>query len=244
MKLKTLSLASLAASAMVGAASAATTISYSYQTITSSTDMSWVSPTGATSVVAFNMGSSTASTSFGSVNWLTTYAPAAGNSDNSITMNFHIPSVAWAQNYDGFYTGTTANSILATGNYRGETTCQLDLNGFTVGQEYLVQFVVADDRNEWWGPVGRTVTIDGFSANIASQDASAYQYAYGNGSYAVVTARFTPDAGDTNFSFRPLVNGGDLGVQVNAVQVLTIPEPSATLLGGLGMLALLRRRRA
>ena len=59
----------------------------------------------------------------------------------------------------------------------------------------------------------------------------------------MVTARFTPSAGDTNFSFRPLINGGSLGLQVNAVQVLTIPEPSAALLGGLGLLALLRRRR-
>lgn len=233
------SLALLASLAMAGSATAATTISYSYQTIADSSVTSWVIPAGATSVKAMNMGSGVASTNFGGGSWLTTNPVEARNYDAPIQMIFHHPNVAWAPNFGGFYSGD-ASGILTTGNF-GSASTQLDLNGFTVGQEYLVQFVLADTRPT---EANRTITIDGYSANIAGQDSAAYTYAYADGRFAVVTARFTPQAGDTDFSFRPLVNGGDFGVQVNAVHILTVPEPSAALLGGLGLLALLRRRRA
>lgn len=159
-----------------------------------------------------------------------------------------VDAAGWTR-YDQYYASTPAGSaadILKEGMYAGAGT--LSLSGFTVGQEYLVQFVLADTRSDAGIP-GRTITIDGTSANISSQDSTAYQYAYTDGKFAVVTARFTPSAGDTAFSFVPWVTNaggsfGDGGVQMNAMNIMTIPEPSAALLGGLGMLALLRRRRA
>lgn len=244
MKPKPKHIAALAALALAGSATAATTISYSYETIANSTTTSWVVPAGATSIKAMNMGSG-GSTSFGGVTWLTTNAINESYNDAApVAMYFSAPGQAWGTRYDGFYNAQAPNGILWEGTYselnQSGTDFRVDLNNFTVGQEYLVQFVVADTRA---GEVGRTIAIDGYSANIASQDSSAIQYAYDDGKFAVITARFTPAAGDTDFAFRPLVNGGANGLQVNAIQVLTIPEPSTVLLGGLSMLTLLRRRR-
>jgi hypothetical protein len=244
MKFKSISIAALAAFTLAGAASAATTISYSYQTISNSTDTSWVAPSGATSIKAMNMGSG-GNTSFGGVTWLTTNAIFESyNSAAPIGMYYHSPGQAWGSRYDGFYAAQTGSGILWEGTYSNlqanGVDFRVELSNFTVGQEYLVQFVVADTRV---GETGRTITLDGYSANIASQDSSAFQYAYTDGKFAVVTARFTPAAGDTSFEFRPLVNGGSAGLQLNAIHILSIPEPSSALLGGLGLLALLRRRR-
>ena len=239
MKRKTSILAALATLGLVVSASATTTISYTYYTATGSSDTSWVSPTGSTSVKAVNFGG--AETIFGGVTWLA--GNQGGETFNAvapISMYFSAPSAAWGSNHPDYYNDGTP--LLEEGAWSalqsGTVDFRIDMNGFTVGQEYLVQFLLVDSRTQF---VGRTVTIDGYSANIATQDSAAYQFAFGDSKYAVVTARFTPAAGDTDFAFRALNSG--YGTQINGVQVLTIPEPSAALLGGLGMLALLRRRR-
>lgn len=235
MKLKTTTLAALTALMMTGAASATTSISYTYQTISDITSTSWVIPTGAAPVTAVNFGSG-GTTNWAGVSWTQGYT--LPNNDGTIDVDFTSTT-----RYDGYYANSgNASQLLWEGRYADDaSSSSLDLSGFTVGQEYLVQFVLADNRGG--GLEGRTITIDGTSANIVSQDSSAYTFAYASGSFAVVTARFTPAAGDTAFSFDPLVNGGSAGVQLNALNIMTIPEPSAALLGGLGMLCLLRRRR-
>ena len=71
-------------------------LSYSYYTATSSTDTSWVSPTGSTSVKAVNFGSA-ADTTFGGVTWLTSNrdgGPWGGGTYNEagpIDLNFQHP---------------------------------------------------------------------------------------------------------------------------------------------------------
>jgi hypothetical protein len=67
--------------------------------------------------------------------------------------------------------------------------------------------------------------------------------------YTVLSTTQTFGSGDIdNFGFTNRVTVGSLGreayFQNGSLQVIVIPEPSAALLGGLGMLALLRRRRA
>ena len=219
-------LAKLLAATAVGLGSASadtTTITYSYYTATSSADTSWVSPAGYTSVKAVNFGGG--ETTFGGVTWLDSVSNANGwggqtyNAAPPIPMVFVEQNVGFATIYGDFYPGAPA--LLTQGAYKGDTGPQLELQNFTVGQEYLVQFVLADNRA---GAVGLTVTIDGSSANIASQDSAPYQFAYGDGKFAVVTARFTPSVGDTQLNFRPLVGSG---LQVNGVQVLTLADPFA-----------------
>ena len=173
MKLKHTSLAALAAITLAGSASAATTISYSYYTATSSTDTSWVSPTGSTSVKAVNFGG--AETSFGSVTWLKgytvdgTWGTGAYNNEAPITMAFVAQNVGWANSTSGFYSGGPdllndgASSVYAGGS--GPTDYTLEVNGLTVGTQYLLQFVFADTNAT---PGGSTISIDNYSANIAA----------------------------------------------------------------------------
>jgi uncharacterized repeat protein (TIGR02543 family) len=93
--------------------------------------------------------------------------------------------------------------------------------GLTVGTHYQVQFVLADSRAE---NVGRTITITGAAGVTGSSP--TIQYAYGDGRYAILMADFIADV--DRVAFRPLVNGGTNGIQVNAVQVLSV-ESSFTL---------------
>lgn len=224
---------------MASISHAATVISYSYYTASGSSDTSWVNPVGSTSVKAVNFGGG--DTNFGGVTWLVgNQGGGTFNTTGAHGVWFSAPSAAWALNHPDFYNDGTA--LLEEGSYTNGLTAsgvdfRLDISGFTIGQEYLVQFIVADSRTDA-GIVGRTMQIDGYSANIANQDSTTYQYAFGDSRYAVVTARFV--ANEQDFSFRPLAGGS---MQINGVQILTIPETSTTLLGGLGALALLRRRR-
>jgi len=96
-----------------------------------------------------------------------------------------------------------------------------------------VQFVFADTRYD-----GGTLSVQGNTGVTGSSTATTYSYT--DGKYLVVNAQFTADATDTTWI--PGVNG-NTGEQINAIRIVAIPEPSTTLLGGLGLLALLRRRR-
>jgi hypothetical protein len=237
MKLNKLSITALAIAALATTSHAATVISYSYYTASGSNDTSWVSPVGSTSVKAVNFGGG--ETTFGGVTWRVGNQGSATYNDTApVGLWLSAPNKAWANNHGDFYNDGTA--LFEEGAWTGSTSADgvdftLDMAGFTIGQEYLVQFIVADSRG---GSGGRTMQIDGYSSNIVNQDSAVYQYAFADSRYAVVTARFV--ANEQNFQFRPLAAGS---LQLNGVQILTIPETSTTLLGGLGALALLRRRR-
>lgn len=239
-KLNQLSIAALAIAALATTSHAATVISYSYYTASGSSDTSWVNPVGSTSVKAVNFGGG--DTNFGGVTWLVgNQGGETYNASAPIALWLSSPNQSWANNHNDFYNDGTP--LFEEGAWTSSTSVNgvdfvLDMAGFTTGQEYLVQFIVADSRPDA-GIVGRTMQIDGYSANIASEDSATYQYAFGDSRYAVVTARFV--ANEQNFSFRPLAGGT---LQLNGVQILTIPETSTALLGGMGALALLRRRRA
>jgi hypothetical protein len=213
----------------------AATITYSTQVISSSTDTTWVSPANTTSLSAFNFGGD--ETSYGGVTWsdaTNVGGWGAGNPTVTPWANFSLPGTGWGNSNGTFYSGTV---LLNQGSWMSQSNALVGVGNLTVGVHYQVQFIVADNRNEWWGPIGRSITIQG----PGGQNSTAVQYAYGDGKFAVVTADFVADA--TQYDFIPLVSNG-AGTQINAVQVLqVIPEPSAALLGGLGMLALLRRRR-
>ena len=98
-----------------------------------------------------------------------------------------------------------------------------------------MQFVLADNRQL---AVGSTISINNYSANIsANPDSTAYQYGYTDGKFAVVTASFIANEANFEFRLRPVA-------ACNSTASKCWPSPTgAALLGGLGMLCLLRRRR-
>jgi hypothetical protein len=125
-------------------------------------------------------------------------------------------------------------------------TRTITLSGLTQNQQYEIRLWAADYRN--WG-VGRSQNVGGQAIDF-NDAANGAASATSGGGYVIGV--FTADVGGTQ-SFTLTGTGGSAGTapanngsqaaQVNALQVIAIPEPSAALLGGLGMLCLLRRRR-
>lgn len=232
MKNKTTSLVAFAVMAMAAIASGAATVSYSTYIATSSTDTSWITaPAGSAEIAAFNVGGG--ETTYGGTTWLNTYnGGAVYNTATTISFYYDYPSVAWGNTASGFYSGGPA--LLNNGGWwPSNTNALVELRGFSIGQQYLVQFVFADTRYD-----GGTLSVQGVTGVTGNSTSTTYSYT--DGRYLVVNAKFTADTVDTQWI--PNVGGG-AGEQINGIRIVAIPEPSATLLGGLGMLALLRRRR-
>lgn len=218
---------------------AASTVTYSYYTATGQSDTSWVAVTGYQSIVAGNAGG--ASTTFGTVTWGAMTVGSLETSANSVTINYSAPGIAWAIPNGTFYAG--GPSLLTNGAYsstlqQSGVDYMITLSGLTVGKDYKVQFVLADNRDNTG-----YATILSKGGNVTGDSAETL-YSYTDGKFAVITASFNADA--TTAQFQPgqkWGGGGSDATFVSGVQVLAIPEPSTALLGGLGLLALLRRRR-
>ena len=239
MKLKSSPLTAIAALALADSTFAAATVSYSYYTATGSSDTSWVNVTGYDSIVAGNVGGN--STTFGSVTWLPMTVGNVQTNANGVDVNYSSSGQAWATTTSGFYSG--GPSLLNNGAYSVALQANgvdytIALSGLTIGTDYLIQFVLADNRDN-----SGHATILAKGANVTG-DSARYRYSYTDGQFAVITASFTADA--TSASFQPGQRwGNDVpnSTFLSGIQVLAVPEPSTAFLGGLGMLALLRRRR-
>lgn len=121
-------------------------------------------------------------------------------------------------------------------NGASEAITTLILSNLTIDQQYLIQIWAADYRG---GIDDRQQTITGGSGT--SGILKWGNNATPGGSFVIGT--FTADNTTQSFNFFP-ANLPAGYTTINAMQLRAIPEPSATLLGGLGMLALLCRRRA
>lgn len=213
-------------------AHSAAVVTYSNYTASNSADTSWmVNPIGSSVVANFNVGGG--QTTFGGETWLSTdNGGALFNTALDIDFYYSQPNVAWAPYTSGFYNG--GPDLLNTGGYWSfNTNGIVELRGLTLAQDYLIQFVFADTRYD--GGQMQLQAISGVSGN-----STPTTYSSTAGQYLVVNAQFKADTADTVWV--PNVGNGS-GEQLNAIRILTIPEPSAALLGGFGLLALLRRRR-
>jgi hypothetical protein len=147
-------------------------------------------------------------------------------------------------NHTGFHENTpTANTLLARqGSYGvNGVASTVNLTGLTSGYTYRVQVLVYDGRGDVGIP-GRTVRFDGINQGQYANGIA--NVTWGNG--LLVTGTFTADSTSQAFTIEAFTSGGaSRGGQLNALTLYqtAVPEPSSALLGGLGMLALLRRRR-
>lgn len=112
-----------------------------------------------------------------------------------------------------------------------------------IGQSYMIQALLIDSRTGVT-IVGRTAEFDG-----VSQGTYANRSGTSLGDGLLVTGTFTADATSQSFNINTrqadnTAKGGQLNALILSQVPAPIPEPSTTLLGAIGALLLLRRRRA
>lgn len=185
---------------------------------TSSSDVS----TLGTSVFAYNIGRTTDYT----INGVLFDGITSGFS-NSGTAFGGYGSLAGS---DADYGAALNSGMYFTGN--NQPAENMTISGLEIGQEYQIQAWFNDQRS--LASTGTTTlsSAGGNSVGLVSNTPGG-QYALGTFTANATTQVFT-------------IQGANTGATLNMFQVRNItavPEPSAALLGGLGLLALLRRRR-
>lgn len=133
--------------------------------------------------------------------------------------------------------GTIGGTGSLGGNLVFNAGGNLDLTGATLG---------LSSSNILTVDSGKTITLNGFSfSDIIGWDASSAAdgtYTLVNGGLMAILSGSTPTI-SSPFAFSPTKYGYFQSGSLQAVIYTAVPEPRAALLGGLGMLALLRRRR-
>ncbi len=229
MKSRITSLPALAALALAGSAHAAT-ISWSSSAFLTDNTSPWgfvegqFATTG-TQIFAENSG---------------------GGAVSSGGFNFTAPTVGvFDAPFDGFHSGAPV-TLASTGTYMNANAVgTISLTGLSVGYTYRIQALVIDGRPDdgFQTITGRTVWFDGINLGVYANGISGVTWGDG----ILATGTFVADATTQSFTIqtRNPTDTANTGGQLNALTLYqtAIPEPSAALLGGLGMLALLRRRR-
>lgn len=185
---------------------------------TSSSDVS----TLGTSFIAYNIGSTTDYT----INGVFFDGITSGFSNSGTAYNGY-GSLAGS---DADYGAALSTGMYFTGN--NQPAENMTISGLEIGQEYQIQAWFNDQRD--LAATGTTTlsSAGGNSVGLVSSTPGG-QYALGTFTANATTQVFT-------------IHGANTGATLNMFQVRNItavPEPSAALLGGLGLLALLRRRR-
>jgi hypothetical protein len=172
------------------------------------------------------------------------------NTQNGVT--FGLPSGWGGYDPNSYVVGaagtpgtlSTAYQQMLTGAWYGTSpgTSTISLSGLISGQQYEVQIWVADYRQFPPNTYSRSETL----AAGNTSGALTYLQTDGNGanlgsvSGSYILGTFTADISGT----QNIDVDSASSAQLNALQLRAIPEPGSALLGGLGLLALLRRRRA
>jgi hypothetical protein len=151
------------------------------------------------------------------------------------------------------------NQILDGQNWGDVGGTPLTLTGLTSGQQYLLQYMISDDRTNFRNIRNYDVS-DGADAFGSRDIQFAYHSTAGGGVPAaapagareakIFTGMFTADPGGTqditNWLYGDTVHGAtNAGTQVNAIQVRAVPEPTTFILaaGAACLLGASRRRR-
>lgn len=229
MKLRTTSLVALTALTLVGSAHAAT-ISWSSSAFLTDNTSPWAFverqfATTGTQILAENSG---------------------GGAVSSGGINFTAPTVGvFDAPFGGFHSGLPV-TLASTGTYKDANAVgTVNLTGLTSGYTYRIQALVIDGRptDGIQTITGRTAWFDGTNQGVFANGVSGVTWGDG----LLATGTFVADGTTQSFTIqtRNPADTADTGGQLNALTLYqtAIPEPSTALLGALGMLALLRRRR-
>jgi len=245
------SLALLALSAVTSHAATLTFVSNTTITSDSSLDAPLtLHPTATLSqAVNYGSGAQTVNTTGGQ-----TIAFASGGVTGTANMPA-APSVgttvynAGTQNSNLLQPGSTGDpqfdAVLDGGawhNKAADTTqpMALRIGNLTIGQSYLVSLFSVDQRA---GSAGRSQAYwDTFSAGVFSGGTSG---SFSQNDPIMTMFTFTADATFQDIFIEETDNLGNADTNLSAFTLYAIPEPSsAALVGGMGLLALLRRRRS
>ena len=238
----------LVSSLVLAAAANAAVITWSSSLLTGATDvrtntvnettvLAWTAVTSAPTVNGVPFSNSTTQTiSFSSAN----VGNFGSGTDTSGQLN-GVTTIGDSTAYATFLNGSTWTA----GAANTSPTRTITLSSLTPDQKYEVRLWAADYRT-WGSGRNQTVTsISGVGTGVIDFNDSPDTNGTTSGGGFVIGV-FTADSGGSQ-SFTLTGGGaasnGSQAAQVNAIQVVAIPEPSAALLGGLGMLCLLRRRR-
>jgi len=126
---------------------------------------------------------------------------------------------------------------IAFANDKSSPGYEITVSGLDAGKSYQLQFLVGDPRTAY--PYSNTVTAFDSSSNTATAVQSYGSNTTGD-EFGMLTAVVS---GSTSFKFRAFKGATAGGPGISGLVVHSAPEPSTALLGGLGLLALLRRRR-
>jgi hypothetical protein len=193
-------------------------------------------PVAASAVTVNGVAFSTSTTGGGvtmSVN-LNNASSSGFESNNALGTN--VASIGGSVEYKDLLEGFRWNF---TGSATTLPAITITFSDLTMGQEYKLRVWAADYRS--FG-AGRYVTVDGGTTRVDYNGTDVANTTTGGGFF---TGVFTADSTSQAFTLTGVntIQASNASTQYNALQLVAIPEPSAALLGGLGLLAMLRRRR-
>lgn len=237
--------AALVAAALVGTASQSPAATITWGTPTAIASESDVSVNG-TTIIARQATLTNADQTVNGVLF-----SGSVNTQNGVT--FGLPSGWGGYDPNSYVLGaagtpgtlSTAYQTMLTGGWfaDGPGTSTFSLSGLTVGQDYQLQIWVADYRQFPPNVYNRSETFTAGNTSdpltFLQTNPSGINLGASSGSY--ILGLFTADGSTQTVDISSAQSR-----QLNALQLRAVPEPSAVVLGGLGlvgMLGIFRRRR-
>lgn len=161
----------------------------------------------------------------------TSYSTPAGNITVASTGSFFNRSAT------GTYTDAPLLGDFTFANNLATNTMTITIAGagITADTDYDIRFYSLDTQH---GGTGGTVTYAGLSGTTGGTS-----IAYKTTNTTLGNSSLSSWTSNSSSQIVIGVTGTNEGPRVSGMEITVIPEPSAALLGGLGLLALLRRRR-
>ena len=228
---------SLAASAVIAAAAcssaSAAVVTYSSYIGNGVSDTSWVITTAGVVSVNMNVFSSEAIYTYGGVDWTGTFSDDV--TVGGVRVAHKTPEGYSPYGNDFLYPTTPTVNLFSRGSSYDRNNTNIIFEGLVAGQQYMAKFLFADSSSTTNG----TLTLTSGDGNTGNSGPLSFEFR--DGRFLVVTAVWTADGPNDNFV--KSLGSASYGA-LNAVQIVAVPEASAvSLLGAVGILGLLRRRR-